>query len=420
MPTIKGNANDNRLVGDSDVFGVVNYIYGYGGNDTLEGGFMADNHIWGGTGNDVISGGTSINRLYGEDGNDILRAGWSGSDSELYGGAGSDQLFASSTSGAYLDGGTGADLMVGGEGADVFIIDNSKDQVEDSWTPDFDNQVDPVDTVRASVSFMLASEARIEVLETTNAAGTKSINLAGNAFAQTVGGNAGSNLLDGKAGNDLLIGGAGADKLIGGTGSDTASYITATTGISAHLAKPSVNAGDAKGDTYSSVENIVGSRFADKITGDINGNRLSAGSGNDTIAGGSGKDSLKGEAGNDTLNGGLDNDTLSGGTGNDTFVFNTALSALNVDTLSDFRVVDDIFHLENAVFTKLTTAGVLSASQFTANVKGVALDSTDRIIYETDTGKLLYDSNGSAAGGAIQFAKLTANLSLTSADFFII
>jgi hypothetical protein len=42
------------------------------------------------------------------------------------------------------------------------------------------------------------------------------------------------------------------------------------------------------------------------------------------------------------------------------------------------------------------------------------------IIYETDTGKLFYDSNGNAAGGSVQIALLGINLALTSADFVLI
>ncbi len=41
---------------------------------------------------------------------------------------------------------------------------------------------------------------------------------------------------------------------------------------------------------------------------------------------------------------------------------------------------------------------MLSLAQFAANASGTAQDSSDRIIYETDTGKLFYDSNGSTAG----------------------
>lgn len=59
-----------------------------------------------------------------------------------------------------------------------------------------------------------------------------------------------------------------------------------------------------------------------------------------------------------------------------------------------------------------------------ANITGTnaaeTRNGTDRIIYETDTGKLLYDSNGSAAGGPIQFATLAPNLGITNADFFVV
>ena len=74
--------------------------------------------------------------------------------------------------------------------------------------------------------------------------------------------------------------------------------------------------------------------------------------------------------------------------------------------------------LENAVFTKLVTAGVLNAAFF--RVGAAAVDANDYIVYNKSTGALSYDSNGNGAGGAVQFATLSANLSLTSADFLII
>jgi Ca2+-binding RTX toxin-like protein len=47
------------------------------------------------------------------------------------------------------------------------------------------------------------------------------------------------------------------------------------------------------------------------------------------------------------------------------------------------------------------------------------LDADDRIIYDTDSGQLFYDSNGSATGGSVQFAIISPNLALTNADFSI-
>ena len=65
--------------------------------------------------------------------------------------------------------------------------------------------------------------------------------------------------------------------------------------------------------------------------------------------------------------------------------------------------------------------GTLSPGAFASNASGLAGDASDRIIYETDTGKLFYDSNGSQGGGTmVQFARLAAGLLLTHADFAII
>lgn len=145
----------------------------------------------------------------------------------------------------------------------------------------------------------------------------------------TVYGGAGNDKLYGDAGNDTLIGGPGADLLNGGTGVDTASYAGASSGVTANLGNPSTNTGDAKGDTYASIENLTGTSYADKLTGDGNANVISGGGGNDTIIGGGGNDrliggtgddKLYGDDGNDMIDGGSGNDYLSGGNGNDTLL----------------------------------------------------------------------------------------------------
>jgi Ca2+-binding RTX toxin-like protein len=127
-----------------------------------------------------------------------------------------------------------------------------------------------------------------------------------------------------------------------------------------------------------------------------------------------------GNAGSNILDGKGGSDTLTGGDGKDFFVFSTALGAGNVDTIADFSVADDTIRLENAIFTALTATGTLAASAFRANTTGLAGDSDDRIIYETDTGKLYYDANGTASGGGIHFATLAVGLSLISADFVVV
>lgn len=143
--------------------------------------------------------------------------------------------------------------------------------------------------------------------------------------------------------------------------------------------------------------------------------------GNDTLSGNSVTNTIVGGAGNDTINGRAGNDVLTGGAGNDTFIFNTALSATsNVDKVTDFSVPSDTMRLENAIFSKIAGVGALTSAQFFQSATGVAHDKDDRIMYESDTGKLFYDADGSGAGAGVQFATLTTGLALTSADFYVI
>jgi serralysin len=142
----------------------------------------------------------------------------------------------------------------------------------------------------------------------------------------------------------------------------------------------------------------------------------------ENLTGGSGNDTLTGGAGADKLNGGLGNDILTGGAGNDAFMFTTAPNAAtNRDTITDFANAtgnNDIIHLDNAVFTKLGVAGALNGAFFRAGT--AALDANDYVVYNKTTGILSYDSNGNAAGGAIQVAVLTTKPVLTAADFAVI
>ena len=204
-------------------------------------------------------------------------------------------------------------------------------------------------------------------------------------------------------GDDLLVGGAGADALFGGTGTDTASYADAPGGVVASLANPSINAGDAAGDTYDSIENLTGSDFDDTLNGSSSGN---------SIDGGKGYDTIKGYGGNDTL---------TGWAGQDIFVFNTALdAAANVDTITDFNGAADTIQLDNAVFTALTATGTLAASAFKDIADGPK-DANDRIIYNSVTGNLYYDADGSAAAFTqVKFANIATLAAISNADFNVI
>lgn len=256
-------------------------------------------------------------------------------------------------------------------------------------------------------------DTKFGTLSGTVDAGGGSDKLYGSALADTLNGGSdedilngygGDDKLSGDDGDDTLNGGEGADTLSGGAGTDRASYSSATSGVVASLLTSSINAGEAKGDTYSSIENLTGSNFKDTLHGNAAANSINGGAGNDIING----------------YGGLDR--LTGSSGNDTFIFDTALNAAtNVDTITDFNVVADTMQLQNAVFTAFNATGVLNATAFVKSASGVAADASDRIIYETDTGKVFYDQDGNGGAFAgIQFAKLAAGLAITNADFFVI
>jgi len=217
------------------------------------------------------------------------------------------------------------------------------------------------------------------------------------------------------AGNDRLDGGTGNDRMLGGSGNDT--YVVDSTGDRVFETTTTTSTIDAGGiDTVLSsvgfnLDAYAGVRFVEnlELTGTANIN----GTGN-ALA-----NRLTGNAGNNELNGGLGADTMTGGAGADTFVFNTALGGGNIDRITDFSVVDDVIHLENAVFTGLAN-GALAGAAFAANLTGAATLASHRIIYETDTGRLFFDADGVGGAAAVEFAVLNAGLALTSADFFVI
>ncbi len=93
-------------------------------------------------------------------------------------------------------------------------------------------------------------------------------------------------------------------------------------------------------------------------------------------------------------------------------------STTNRDTIAGFNVDDDVIELDNAIFTALGTPGPLASSAFYSGVG--AHDANDRVIYNSTSGALLYDVDGTSAGAAVQFATLSSGLALTSADFLVI
>ena len=92
---------------------------------------------------------------------------------------------------------------------------------------------------------------------------------------------------------NFLDGGTGADVLNGQGGFDYAAYWSAGAGVTANLTNPAQNTGEAAGDTYISIECLIGTSFDDCLTGDNNDNSLRGGPGADVLDGGAGNDTAE-------------------------------------------------------------------------------------------------------------------------------
>jgi Ca2+-binding RTX toxin-like protein len=234
--------------------------------------------------------------------------------------------------------------------------------------------------------------------------------LSGMTGNDSLAGNADDDRLEGGSGKDLLDGGSGADRLTGGKGDDT--YVT--DGADKIIEKSN----EGTDTVRSSASVTLGANVEHLVltgSGAINGTGNSAAN---SLTGNSGANSLNGGGGSDTLAGGKASDILTGGGGSDTFVFDTKPGSSNIDSITDYNVAADTMRIDNAVFSGLANGG-LKASAFVKNTSGNAADASDRIIYESDTGKLYFDRDGTGSAAKVYFATLEKNLALTHADFIV-
>uniref|UniRef100_UPI0039F6C969 beta strand repeat-containing protein n=1 Tax=Herbaspirillum huttiense TaxID=863372 RepID=UPI0039F6C969 len=78
--------------------------------------------------------------------------------------------------------------------------------------------------------------------------------------------------------DDLFIADNNANSFAGGTGSNTVSYVNSTAAVTVNLANGSGSGGFPQGDSYSSIQNVIGSAFDDTILASSDANFIDGGS----------------------------------------------------------------------------------------------------------------------------------------------
>lgn len=396
--TITGNAGTNTL---NDGGGAADRLIGNLGNDTYIVGnarTIIDEGIGQGI-NDLVA--TSVSFVLAADDN-IERLSTTSSLGlaaiNLTGNAFAQRITGNAGANRIEDGLGVADTLVGGTGNDTYVVRNAGTLIVEG-TGGGTN-----DGVFAAVSFVLAADDNIELLATTSVAGTTAINLTGNAFAQRIFGNAAANRLESGAG--------AADTLIGGGGNDT--YFVRNSGTLI-VENTGFGTADSVGTSVSftlAADDNIEFLSAIPATGttaiNLTGNALGQG-----ITGNSGANRIDGKGGNDIL---------TGGAGADVFVFTTALAATNIDRIAGYDRVSDQIEIDNAVFTgMIDTNTILAAQAYTFNTTGLATQGTHRIIYETDTGFLWFDQDGSGTTFAAKhFATVAIGTALSASEFTVI
>jgi serralysin len=341
-------------------------------------------------GNDSLTGTPGNDTLNGLAGNDTLR------------GLGGDDV---------LDGGDGVDSLDGGLGNDTYIVTAGDVIVSDPGG---------IDTVQTPVSWNISSGN----IENVTMTGTSNVSVEGNNLANRIVGNDAANYINARGGSDTLIGNGGNDtfnmsmggttsfgndSIDGGAGVDTVEFgINAKSGLVANLAAGTVTGGETGGagsSTILNIERFIGGSFNDRVTGNASANTLIGGAGNDSLGGGTG------------------NDTLTGGAGLDSFVFAEAPGSANADRITDFVSASDKVLLDDAFHSNIGAVGNFSAGDgrfYAAAGATAGHDANDRVIYNTSTGSLYYDADGSGAGAAQLIATLTGNPAVAATDIAVI
>jgi Ca2+-binding RTX toxin-like protein len=427
-----GFGGDDHLIGDEgdDVFVMASGTASSYGNDRVEGGSGFDTIDFSGARSavnaslftDSVTGGGSgasgsallfgVERIVGTSFNDTLTGNGAGTRLEGRGGNDSYTVF-------------GGEVLVESSGVDTVIANGT------SWT--------------------LASGFENLTL------GSGSSNGTGNSARNVIIGNNVGNTLNGNGGNDtiyggdeefpeswldpiepvdMINGGGGNDRMFGGTGSDgfilsgnygedfidggadqDLIFAGGSRALVVDLAAGRASGGGSSGRaTLVSVEGAAGGRFGDRLLG---------GSTDDLFLGRAGNDTFNGRGGNDVLLSEQGKDTLTGGAGADEFHFAAAPGAADADVIVDFATGSDKFVLYGFSFHENAAeafAGDFEPGDerfYAADGATAAHDETDRVIYDSSSGRLYYDPDGTGEAPTLIMATLRGAPDLAATDFTV-
>lgn len=221
----------------------------------------------------------------------------------------------------------------------------------------------------------------------------------------------------GDDGNDTFFSEGHSNTFRGGSGTDTIDYsirsdssVVGDEAITVDLSQSEALTGPIKTESLISIENATGTRLGDILTGSDGQNVLKGIDGDDDLNGLGGNDTLIGGPGTDFIFGDDGNDTLTGNTDADGFLFRVAPTAVNADVITDFNPAEDVIGLSAAIFPGLPI-GVIDASRL--RIGPSATNPNHRVIYDSITGRVFFDSDGSGATQAELVATIPVSLNLT-------
>jgi Ca2+-binding RTX toxin-like protein len=236
----------------------------------------------------------------------------------------------------------------------------------------------------------------------------------------TVNGGEGDDYILGGLGNDVLVGSAGNDFLFGEDGNDTLSGGEGDDAMFGGAGNDTMTGADGNDWMYGNDGNdVINGQFGDDIMdGGAGADRLIGDVGNDELRGGTGGDNLSGGVDNDFLEGGAHADRLSGGLGDDVYYY--ASRTHGFDTITDFTSSSDRFEFRGLGFGVDPGTNLDDGVTFIANADPTAVTNLATVLYETDTGRVWFDIDGTGAQAANLIATITGAPVVTNQDFIFV